>query len=156
MSSGFFNSRGRALKFPEGEHGTTHTLFITTDVIIEQQEEKGQKLYWDAEKTKPKEQAIICGYVDEDLTGPNDDGYRTLYVRGGIQKALGAACRRAGVEAPGAGMKLIITYTHDGTSTSAERKPPKEFFADLELVEDYEQDPHFQARRGVAPATRKG
>jgi hypothetical protein len=156
MSSGFFSSRGRALKFPEGEHGTTHTLFITTDVVLEQQEEGGKPLFWDEAKTRPKEQAILSGYVDEELTGPNDDGYRTLYVRGGIQKALSAACRRAEVEEPGFGMKLILTYTHDGTTSDPERKPPKEFFADLELIEDAEQDPRFRARRGVVPATQGG
>lgn len=152
MSHDFFAStRGRALKFPEGAHGTTHVLFITRPVEMEPQKEGDEQLYWDAERTRPRMQAVVTGYVTEGLSGPRDDGFRSLYVRGGIQKAVSAACRRAGVAQPGPGMILTLEYTHDGTQPDPDRRPPKQYHADLEIVPDWDNDPRFT---GAAAASR--
>jgi hypothetical protein len=156
MSSGFFSTRGRALKFPEGQHGTTHVLYITQDVEEEQQTEGGRPLFWDAEGKRPRMQAIISGYVSEGLTGPDDDGFRSIYARGGIQKAIGAACRRARVREPGFGMILTLTYTHDGRQPDPAKKPPKEYQASLEVVPDAENDDRFMGLDGRSITAARG
>lgn len=148
MSSGFFSTRGRALKFPEGQHGTTHTLHITQPIVMEQQTENGRPLWWDAAGTRPREQAILSGYVTDGLSGPGDDGFRSIYVRGGIQKAVGAACRRAGVAEPGPGMVLTLEYTHDSPQSDPSKRPPKEYAATLETVTGWENDPRFSGQSG--------
>lgn len=153
MSSGFFSTRGRALKF--AEHGASHTLYISQPVEEEQQNENGAPLWWDKEQTKPRMQAIVSGYVTEGLTG-DDDGFRSLYIRAGVQRAVGFACRRAGVREPGFGMILTVTYTRDGHQPDASRKPPKEYQATLEVVADAENDPRFGARDGRSITAARG
>jgi hypothetical protein len=154
MSSGFFSTRGRALKFPAV--GTSHVLHISQPTEEEQQVEDGKLLWWDANQTRPRMQAIVSGYVElPDGMTSDDDGFRSLYIRAGIQRAVGVACRKAGVREPGFGMILTITYTHDGRQPDAAKKPPKEYSAALEVVPDAEGDPRFQAPAGRSiPAAR--
>lgn len=158
MNSGsFFATRGRACKFPAGQYGTSHTLFVTQPVEYEPQREKGQPLYWDRERTRPRMQAIISGYVTEGFTGPDDDGFRSIYVRGGIQRAIGIACRRAGVREPDFGMILELEYTHDGVQPDPDKRPPKEYRASLEVIPAPEasNDPRFFGRAQTADSDGK-
>lgn len=154
MNSGFFSTRGRALKFPAV--GTSHTLYISQPVEEEQQFEDGRPLWWDAAGVRPRMQAIVSGYVASDELASDDDGFRSLYVRAGIQRALGVACRKAGVREPGFGMILTVTYTHDGRQPDPAKKPPKEYSAVLEVVPDAEDDPRFQGPAGRSITAARG
>lgn len=146
MSSGFFSTRGKALKFPEQQFGVKHTLYISQEVEYDQQrdyDDDNVLLWWDVEKTRPKMQGVISGYVTEGLNGADDDGFRSLYVRGGLQKAIAQACRKARLSEPGFGMILVIEYTHDGEQADKKKKPPKEYHATIESVENAEEDARF-------------
>jgi hypothetical protein len=143
MSSGFFLTRGQVLKFPK--HGVTHALHISQPVEKVQQSEGGVPLWWDAEQTDPRMQVVVSGYVTEDsLTSDDDDGFRSLYIRAGIQRAVAQACRKANVQAPGPGMILTVTYVSDGHQPDPNRKPPKEYLATIEIVLPWKNDPRFR------------
>jgi hypothetical protein len=155
MSSGFFSApRGKVLKFPTV--GTRHVLYISQEVELEQQTTmEGEPLWRDPERTKPLEQAVVSGYVTDGLTGA-DDGFRSLYVRAGVQRAIRVACHRARVPEPGFGMVLTIEYTHEGHQPDPSKKPPKEYRANLEIISDADNDPRFLGQGGRSIRSARG
>jgi len=108
-----------------------------------------QRLWWDEAETWPKMQAVVSGYVLEGLTGPHDDGFRSLFCRGGIQKAVALACRRAHVVAPDFGMVLDIEYTGTGARYDPSEKRPKEYCATITVVADPANDARFFSPLGA-------
>lgn len=125
----FFSKRPKALKFED--IGDSYTLHITEDVAMDQQTDydDGTPLWWDDEKTRPKEQAILVGFIKKGLTGPDDDGERSLYIKGYMQSAVTEALREAKAKVPGPGGVITVTYDHDGPQTDRKKKPPKMFTA---------------------------
>lgn len=125
----FFSRRGKALKFETV--GTSHELHITGDVEMQQQTDFDDPtilLWWDEEKTRPKMQALVPGKVTKGLTGPDDDGDRTLYIKGYMQTAVANALKEAGAGRPEKGGVLTVTYTHNGEK-KGRGKPPKMYSA---------------------------
>lgn len=122
--SGFFAGGGRAAKFPT--IGTTITGTITAVHPPEPQRdfETGQDI-------PGKTQVRI--ELDTDLRDPdidNDDGSRTLYVRGWMTGAIGDALRKAAVKEPAAGGRLSITYIKDGPPSRPGLNGPKLYTAE--------------------------
>lgn len=98
--------------------------------------DSGELLFWEGKKTveqsklqfpasaKPAEQLVIeiqgkpTGVTWEtnqyrEKAVPDDDGTRTLYIKGSMQKALGKALRDAGVRAPEIGGYIKMTRGKD-------------------------------------------
>lgn len=70
--------------------------------------------------------------VQTDLRDPeisHDDGTRTLYIRGELQKAVRTAVRQAGAIGLRVGGRLSVTYTGDGQAKQRGMNPPKLFSA---------------------------
>lgn len=125
----FFGGGGPALKFPTV--GTKHVLTITDEPEVAQQTDfdSGEPLWWDDEKTRPKNQMIIHGVVPEDARGDDeDDGERRLFVKSGLVKAIRDAMRTAKVKAPSEGGVLTVAYVKDGPKP-ARGYPPKVYEA---------------------------
>lgn len=88
----------------------------------------GVPKFWD--DGKPMMQLPVD--VQTELRDPeivNDDGIRTLYVRGEMQKAIRQAVRQAGAPGLRVGGQLSVTYTGDGTAKQRGMNPPKLYAA---------------------------
>lgn len=87
----------------------------------------GAPKFWD--DGKPMLQLPVDVKTDaRDPEVVNDDGTRTLYIKGNLQKAIRTAVRQAGATGLRVGGTLSVTYTGDG---QAERgmNPPKLYSA---------------------------
>lgn len=60
---------------------------------------------------------------------PEDDGTRTLYIRGEMQKAIRQAVREAGAKGLREGGTLTVTYSADGAVKQRGMNPPKLYTA---------------------------
>jgi hypothetical protein len=122
--AGFFSSGGKAAKFPT--IGTTIKGTITQIHPPEPQT--------DIKTRQPipgKTQVRIelsTNQRDPDID--NDDGNRTLYVRGWMTGAIGQALRKAGATQPQQGATLSLTYIGDGTPTQPGFDGPKQYIAE--------------------------
>lgn len=88
----------------------------------------GAPKFWD--DGKPMMQLPID--VQTSMRDPeivNDDGVRTLYVRGEMQKAIRQAVRQVGAPGLRVGGQLSVTYTGNGTAKQRGMNPPKLYSA---------------------------
>jgi hypothetical protein len=123
-----------SLKFPTV--GTSHTITVTAVEKSQQTDfDTGEPLFWD--DGKAREQLIITGRLapeDWDPEEEDDDpdaGYRRLFVKSGLTKALSLALKRAKTKAsqmPGG--DLTMTYVDDGPKPKR-GYPPKLYEADF-------------------------
>jgi hypothetical protein len=70
---------------------------------------------------------IITDERDPEIV--NDDGTRTLYIKGQMQNAIREAVRRSGAPMLNVGGVLTITYTSDGVATRKGFNAPKNYEA---------------------------
>lgn len=83
----------------------------------------GATIYWDAERTRPKEQMVVTllcdgtrgGALDERKT-PTDDGKRRLRIRGYMVPAVGEALQRVGVPGIRRGGELYVAWIDEKPS----------------------------------------
>jgi hypothetical protein len=165
-----------AAKFPEPGFVVEGTI-LSFRMAQQTDKDSGELLFWEGKEkveqsklkfpqaAKPVEQLIIeiqsqptgitwetNRYIEKPV--PDDDGTRTLYVKGSMQKALGKALRDAGVRAPEVGGYIKMTrgkdvkygnnwgHTHTAQYTKAEANG--------------EQAAGFLAQGGVAAALARG
>lgn len=133
--AGFFTGGGKAAKFPT--IGTTVTGAITAVHPPEPQTE-----FETRQPIPGKTQVRI--ELSTDMRDPDiddDDGSRTLYVRGWMTGAIGQALRKAGAPQPEPGGKLTITYTGDGAPTRPGLNGPKQYAAEYTPPKNTVRDP---------------
>lgn len=124
-----------AAKFPKPGFTVEGTI-LSFRMAQQTDMESGELLFWEGkdkveqsklkfpQNARPVEQLVIeiqgeptgvtwetNRYVEKQL--PDDDGVRTLYVKGSLQFALGKALREAGVRAPEIGGYLKVTRGQD-------------------------------------------
>jgi hypothetical protein len=122
-------------KFPKPGFVVEGTI-LSFRMAQQTDKDSGELLFWEGrekveqsklkfpQSAKPVEQLIIeiqgqptgvtwetNRYVEKPI--PDDDGMRTLYVKGSMQKALGKALRDAGVRAPEIGGYIKVTRGQD-------------------------------------------
>lgn len=109
----FFSGGGKSVKFPT--IGTSVTGTIAAVHSPEQQTTPQGDPVVDKKTGAPKMQVRIELITDErDPSDENDDGRRTLWVKGWLKGAIGDALRRAGVSgSPAIGGKLTVTFTEE-------------------------------------------
>lgn len=124
-----------AAKFPQPGFVVEGTI-LSFRMAQQTHKDSGELLFWEGKErveqsklqfpqsAKPVDQLIIeiqgkptgitwetNRYVEKQI--PDDDGVRTLYVKGSMQKALGKALRDAGVRAPEIGGYIKVTRGQD-------------------------------------------
>jgi hypothetical protein len=124
-----------AAKFPKPGFVVEGTI-LSFRMAQQTDMESGELLFWEGreqveqsklkfpQSAKPVEQLVIelqgkptgitwetNRYVEKQL--PDDDGVRTLYVKGGMSNAIGKAMRDAGVRAPEIGGYLKVARGQD-------------------------------------------
>lgn len=122
--SGFFSGGGRAAKFPTV--GTTVAGTITAVHPPEPQRdfETGQDI------PGKMQIRIELGTDIRDPDIDDDDGSRTLYVRGWLTGAIGDALRKARAKEPAVGGRLSVTYVKDGPPSRPGLNGPKLYSVD--------------------------
>ncbi len=113
-------------KFPTP--GTTVTGVICRPPEVQQQRDftTGEPKFWD--DGKPMQQLQVqLQTTEKDMSVPDDDGVRAVYVKGQMQKAVREAVRKAGASGLEIGGTLTITYTGNGEAKRG--LPPKLYSA---------------------------
>jgi len=93
----------------------------------------GELLFWD--DGKPRMQAVVTIQTDlRDPELPDDDGLRTVYLKGGKKRASTEKAAADAVKAAGATQLLVggtfgLVYTGDGAKTNPAFNAPKEYGA---------------------------
>lgn len=127
--AGFFGATsGKGISFPNP--GDTVTGTITAVHPPEQQTDPATQALAFDRNGRPKMQVRID--LATDLRDPeidNDDGSRTLYVRGWMKGSVGDALRRAGEKEPKIGGKLTVKFTHQEAPTAPGLSGVKKFDA---------------------------
>jgi len=106
--------------------GTTVEGEIVEPPRVEQQRDltTGEAKYWaDGSPMLQLRVVIQTGQIDTSI--PDDDGRRTLYVRGNMLRAVRQAVRTAGARGLEVGGRLKVTYSGDGEPTKRGFNPPK-------------------------------
>jgi hypothetical protein len=110
--------------------GTTVSGSITEPPQIRQQTDftTGKPLFW--EDGNPRYQLVVnidTGNIDPAVD--NDDGIRSIYIRGNLQRAVREAVRLTGADGLEVGGHITVTYTGDGVATTRGMSPPKNYSA---------------------------
>ncbi|SHU54827.1 hypothetical protein [Mycobacteroides abscessus] len=123
----FFSGGGKTAKFP-----TIGTEVRGTITAIHPPEDQ-TNLKGEVVKDKngnPKKQVRINLATDlRDPDSPDDDGNRTLYVKGWMTGAIGLAVRHSGAKAPEVGGFLSVTFSEEEPSTTPGFDPTKKYTA---------------------------
>lgn len=122
----------KSAKFPEV--GTVVKGTITTPPSLSQQTDftTGALKFWD--DGKPMMQLVVTIQTDDrDPDDPEDDGLRSLYVKGAMQAAVKNAIRKSGAKGIDVGGTIAVKYTGDGVAKQRGKQrgmnPPKQFAA---------------------------
>ena len=86
----------------------------------------GDPVFW--KSGDPKKQVLLTIQTKE-ITD-EDDGIRTLYVRGEMRKAIAAACLASGDRSPAIGAWVKVIYDGDGPPPARGLNGPKLFKAE--------------------------
>lgn len=121
-------SGGPSAKFPD--LGSSVTGPITRIGAPMQQRDMATNAlkFWD--DGNPMMQLPVDVQTDQrDTEIPNDDGVRTLYIKGQMQAAIRDAVRRSGAKMLEAGGTLTVTYASDGVAAKKGFNAPKVYEA---------------------------
>jgi hypothetical protein len=124
----FFSSSAASAKF--AYPGDTITGRITVVPQVQQQKDftTGESKFWPDGKPMVQLQVTLAtDQRDPDLA--DDDGTRSVYVKGKMQMAVGEAVRKSGAKYLEPGGLLTITYTGDGEQKQRGMNPPKLYSA---------------------------
>jgi hypothetical protein len=141
----------KSAKFPE--IGTVVKGTITTPPTLSQQTDftTGALKTWD--DGKPMMQLVITLQTDErDPETPDDDGLRSLYVKGAMQAAVKDAIRKAGAKGLEVGGTIAVKYTGDGVAKQRGMNPPKQFAAQYQAPAAKAVDDFLADEPAAAPA----
>ncbi len=124
-------------KFPA--IGTTYTGIVRTKRAEQQRDYDDPSVLLVWKDGNPRMQVVVelecepTGYTFDKAGGKvdlvDDDGVRSLYVKGQIQTAIRDAVRKAGAPTLEIGGRLTVTYVADGKQDNAKYNPPKIFSA---------------------------
>lgn len=115
---GFFGAtRGRGVSFPTVGDSVTGTI---TEVHPPEQSTDPATQQPAFDRTgKPRMQVRIdLDTAQRDPDDPDDDGSRTLYVRGWMRGSIADALKEVGETEPKVGGVLTVTFTHQDAPTS--------------------------------------
>lgn len=126
---GFFGAtRGRGISFPTVGDSVTGTI-VTVHPPEQSTDPATQQPAFDR-NGKPKMQVRIDLETDlREADDPDDDGSRTLYVRGWMRGSIADALRDVGETEPKPGGVLTVTFTHQDAPTSPGLSGIKKFSA---------------------------
>ena len=116
----------KSAKFPD--IGTIVKGIITSPPTLSQQTDftTGALKSWD--DGGPMMQLVVTISTDErDPETPDDDGLRSLYIKGALQAAVKDAIRKAGARGLEVGGTIAVKYVGDGVAKSRGMNPPKQF-----------------------------
>lgn len=113
---------------------------IVDEPVVQQMTEMGtgRPLFWDAERTRPKNQMIVTlrcdgtkgGALDErNPQNPHDDGKRRLYIRGYMVNAVRDALQAAGAEGLRLGGELYVAWVDEKPSKTPSFDPARLYAA---------------------------
>lgn len=116
---------GKSATFPDV--GTEYDGYIASYEMRQQTDFKGGKpMTWD--DGNPRMQLVVTLHTalreDDD-----DDGMRTLYVKGNMQKAVRDAVAKAGARGIAVDGRLFVRYVSDGEAPGPKLSPPKMYIA---------------------------
>jgi hypothetical protein len=123
-----FAGRAKAAKFPKT--GSVVSGTIVGEPRLEQQTEykTGRPLTW--RNGEPKWQLVAEIQVDQPPEGFNDDGLRSLYLKGQLRDAVAKAVRKAAATELQVGGHLTVEYVADGEPADEGLNAPKLFRAE--------------------------
>jgi hypothetical protein len=126
---GFFGAtRGRGISFPNVGDSVTGTIVAVHPP--EQSTDPATNTPAFDRTGKPKMQVRIdLETAQRDPEDPDDDGARTLYVRGWMRGSIADALREVGETEPKPGGVLTVTFTHQEKPTSPGLSGIKKFTA---------------------------
>jgi hypothetical protein len=126
-NSFLMSSGAKSFKFEK--HGDTAKGTILSLDMQQQRDIKDNSLkWWDEAKTQAMMQLRVVLQTDMH-DDDNDDGQRSLYVKGEMQKAVREAIKTAGATMIEEGGTLAVQYSGDGTASKAGFNPPKQYRA---------------------------
>lgn len=113
---------------------------IVDEPVIQQMTEMGTgvPLFWDQEKTRPKQQLVVTLLCDGSRGGalnernpqsPSDDGRRKLYVKSYMRNAIQDALREAGAPGLRIGSELYVAWTGEQPSKTPKFAPSRTWHA---------------------------
>ena len=116
---------GRSATFPEA--GTQYDGYIVSYEMRQQTAYQTNKLKF-YDDGNPMMQLVITIHTDlrED---DDDDGLRSLYVRGNMQKAVRDAVAKAGARGIAADGRLFVRYVGDEETAQKGKNPAKRYIA---------------------------
>src|SRR6266568_1412008 len=89
---------GKTVSFPQLNSGVTGFIWSPPELVQALDFKTRQPKVW-SDGTPVKQMRVILITEEADPNDPEDDGRRTLYIRGGeMQKAVGEAVTRAGAK----------------------------------------------------------
>lgn len=119
----FSGGGGKGVKFPNIGASVTGTIIMVHEPEFQTEFGTGRIL-------DKKQVRIELATSERDPEDPNDDGRRTLYVRGWMQGSIGDALKKVGAAgAPKVGGTLTVTYVSDGTPSRPGISGPKQYAA---------------------------
>lgn len=125
----FFAGGAKAAKFPDGQFGTVIGGQITTDPRMTQQRDYTTDELIFYPDGNPAMQMVVT--VQAEQPSGDDDGQRSLYIKGQLKQAVGDALRKHGEKAPRRGGSLWVKYVEDKPVTLKNGKSgnPQKIFA---------------------------
>jgi hypothetical protein len=116
---------GRSATFPD--IGTEYDGYIVSYEMRQQTDFKsGQPLLWNDGNPRMQLVVTIHTNLQEDA---DDDGMRTLYIKGNMQKAVKDAVAKAGARGIAIDGRLFVRYTGDGEKPDPKLNAPKFYIA---------------------------
>lgn len=123
----FFSGGGKTAKFPT--LGTEVSGTITAIHPPEDQTDPRGNVVKDKNQNPKKQVRIVLSTDLRDPADPEDDGARTLYVKGWMTGAIGQGVRKAGAKQPEVGGWLSVVFSDEEPSTTPGFDPTKKYTA---------------------------
>jgi hypothetical protein len=121
-STDFFTGGVKPAQFPQ--LGATASGKILDMVQTQQTTPQGELKTW--QDGSPAMQLVITIQTTE-RDDADDDGKRTLYVKGQMKAVFGDALKRGAVKQLDIGGTVTVTYVADGERTNPAFSPPKQY-----------------------------
>jgi len=129
----FFGSGNPSAEFPHPRHPPSPAASPAVGDPMQQKDyATGTPKVWD--DGNPMMQLPVDLATDQrDPDIADDDGTRTLYIKGQLRKAIGEALRKSGAKGLAVGGTLSVTYARDGEPAKKGFNAPKEYEATYTL-----------------------
>lgn len=115
-------------KFPNIGATVTGTVARVGDPMQQRDYANGNPKFWD-DGSPMMQLPVDLATAERDPEIVDDDGTRTIYIKGQMKKAIADAVRAAGARGLAVGGTLTVTYASDGEVKKAGFNPPKIYTA---------------------------